>query len=160
MNRIARFVILRRIDDSWRDHLLAMDDLRENVGWRGYAQMDPLVEYQKEASLMFDQFMFNVHKEVFEHFFLTQPVLQMPEQEQQVRGMEARHATLDETLPPPPQEISEEGEQDFDGARQGMRHEDPSMALRSNAKIGRNDPCTCGSGKKYKKCCGKNLPDE
>jgi len=48
----------------------------------------------------------------------------------------------------------------LDGSRQGMRHEDPSMPFRSNAKIGRNDPCTCGSGKKYKKCCGKNLPDE
>src|SRR5690606_12922872 len=99
MGRLAKFVILRRIDDLWRDHLLAIDDLRENVGWRGYAQLDPLVEYQKEASIRFEELMVNLQQQIFENFFLTQPVMQQEEPDQQVQQMVARQATLDEALP-------------------------------------------------------------
>jgi preprotein translocase subunit SecA len=157
--RLARYVVLRRIDDNWRDHLLAIDDLRESIGWRGYAQLDPLIEYQKEASLMFEELMFNTHKEVLEHFFLTQPAIQLEQQppDQQIRGMEARKATLEETLPsgPPPQEelSDEEIEADGNGGRPPAQRPQ-NQPFRAAPKVGRNDPCPCGSGKKYKKCCG------
>ena len=144
--RLARYVVLRRIDDSWRDHLLAVDDLRDSIGWRGYAQLDPLVEYQKEASLLFEELMESVYREVFEHFFLTQPISQPPVEEQQVISMQARQATLEETVP------GAGGEQQPGG--EGLTVQQP---VRVGAKVGRNDPCPCGSGRKHKKCCGANL---
>jgi preprotein translocase subunit SecA len=157
--RLARFVILRRIDDDWRDHLLAVDDLRESIHWRGYAQLDPLVEYQKEASVLFEELMYNVHKEVLEHFFLTQPAIQVqPPPDQQIRSMDARHQTLEEIMPPQhaPEQIEEGGdgyeEQDGNGRRAGQP---PRQPVRSGPKVGPNDPCPCGSGKKFKKCHGK-----
>jgi len=159
--RLAKYVILRRIDDNWRDHLLAVDDLRESIGWRGYAQLDPLVEYQKEASLMFEELMFNIHKEVLEHFFLTQPAFQQPPQEQQVQHMEARQATLEETLPPPPPPEEELLEDEDIGAPQhAMARQPVQHPFKSGPKVGRNDPCPCGSGKKHKKCCGQQSAEE
>lgn len=150
--RLARYVVLRRIDDTWRDHLLAIDDMRDAIGWRGYAQLDPLVEYQKEASIMFEEFMANIQKEVFEHFFLTQPIMQAQEPTQQVMQTEARQATLEETLPEAagePQEITS-----------SIAQPTAQPIRRDGAKVGRNDPCPCGSGKKHKKCCGVSAEDE
>src|SRR5690606_5768562 len=102
-----------------------------------------------EASIMFEELMGNVHKEVLEHFFLTQPVMQAQEPEQQVVAMQARQATLEESIPeasgdPEAEEVIN-GTIDQAGSVQPVRRE---------AKVGRNDPCPCGSGKKYKKCCG------
>lgn len=156
--RLAKYVILRRIDDNWRDHLLAIDDLRENIGWRGYAQLDPLVEYRKEASVMFEELMNNVHREIFEHFFLTQPIIQQPMMEQQVLRTSERVASLEETLP----ELSlgaEEIEESYENERPSA-FQPQQPVVKDGQRLGRNDPCTCGSGKKYKKCCGANLPDE
>lgn len=150
--RMARYVTLRRIDDNWRDHLLAVDDLRDSIGWRGYAQLDPLVEYQKEASLMFEELMANVQKEVFEHFFLTQPVMQSQEPEQQVVAMQARQATLAEALP---EAALGEGEEPIEGGAAMAQ-----QPVRVDPKIGRNDPCPCGSGKKFKKCHGATAEAE
>jgi len=151
MLRLARWVILRHIDSNWMDHLLAIDDLRENVGWRGYAQLDPLVEYQKEASLLFEELMVSIHKGILEHFFLTQPVVQPEPAEQQIRAMEARKARLDEVIPtaPPPETLEEQ-----EGVGDGRRPVAAPRPVRVGPKVGRNDPCPCGSGKKYKKCCG------
>jgi preprotein translocase subunit SecA len=172
INRLAKFVILRRIDDMWRDHLLAIDDLRESIGWRGYAQLDPLVEYQKEASLMFEELMFNVHKEVLEHFFLTQPLIQQPEpQTQNIGPVQARQATLEETLPGgappiPEEDLEEEIEDDGRGPQHAsprggrQRNVQPQMPFKNEPKVGRNDPCPCGSGKKYKKCHGQQAAEE
>lgn len=150
--RLARYVVLRRIDDNWRDHLLAIDDMREAIGWRGYAQLDPLVEYQKEASIMFEELMGNIHKEVFEHFFLTQPIMQVQEPEQQVIATEARVASLEETLPEAAaQGMGDGGDLEITGT---IDRPQPLQPARREHKVGRNDPCPCGSGKKYKKCCG------
>jgi preprotein translocase subunit SecA len=158
MLRLSRWVILRHIDTNWMDHLLAIDDLRENVGWRGYAQLDPLVEYQKEAAILFEDLLYNIHKGILEHFFLTQPVIQQQEEpEQQIRAMQARKATLEEVVPvaPLPQEMeAEEGE-----AAPPLRRPPAQRPIRVGPKVGRNDPCPCGSGKKYKKCCGAAQPD-
>lgn len=160
--RLSRYVVLHHIDNDWIDHLLAVDDLRESIGWRGYAQLDPLVEYQKEASLLFEELMFNIHREVLEHFFLTQPAIQTPMPSQRIRGMQARQATLEETLPqaqqgPSPEELEQMAADGDGSASDAMaRATRPSnQPYRSGPKVGRNDPCPCGSGKKYKKCCGK-----
>jgi preprotein translocase subunit SecA len=157
-------VVLARIDHNWQDHLLAVDDLREHVGLRGYAQLDPLHEYQREASLLFEDMMFNIHREVFEHFFLVQPAYQQPEPEQRVQRMEARQARLDEVIPmaPPPEESEEmeamaaEMEAGGGNGPRGGRPQRPAphTPVRTGPKVGRNEPCPCGSGKKYKKCCG------
>jgi preprotein translocase subunit SecA len=154
--RLARYVVLRRIDDNWRDHLLAIDDMRESIGWRGYAQLDPLVEYQKEASIMFEDLMENVNSEVMEHFFLTQPVMQAQAPEQQVINMQARQATIEETLP----EVAGGGvavAEEEEGPEGQLQ---PQQPVRRDVKVGRNDPCPCGSGKKYKKCHGAAAEEE
>ncbi len=155
---LSRWVILRHIDTNWMDHLLAIDDLRENVGWRGYAQLDPLVEYQKEAAVLFEDLLYNIHKGILEHFFLTQPVVQQQEPPpQQIRSMQARKATLEETLPvaqPVPEELESDG-----GRAAAVPPPQPMRPVRVGPKVGRNDPCPCGSGKKYKKCCGASGRD-
>lgn len=163
IHRLSRYVVLQRIDSDWIDHLLAIDDLRENVGWRGYAQLDPLVEYQKEASVLFEELMFNIHKEVLEHFFLTQPAVAPAMPEHRVRAMHARQATLEETLPAQAVPQSEEemaamaeaaGEGGDGTGRLARATRGSQQPFRAAPKVGRNDPCPCGSGKKYKKCCG------
>jgi preprotein translocase subunit SecA len=153
MLRLARWVVLRHIDTNWMDHLLAIDDLRENVGWRGYAQLDPLVEYQKEAAILFEDLLYNIHKGILEHFFLTQPVIQQEETpDVRIRAMQARKAALEEVVPavrPPEEEAEGDG-----GATPAMQPPAVRRPVRVGPKVGRNDPCPCGSGKKYKKCCG------
>jgi preprotein translocase subunit SecA len=178
IERIARFVAMSIIDREWMDHLRAVDDLRESVHFRGYAQLDPLVEYQKEASIQFDSLMLRVNRQILERFFLTQPVLhgQQPEQDVRVDHVEARQASLQETLPPPPpalEELPEELQQDasfLEGVIRGeedlTHHTAPGQGraataqikqqtvVRTGPKLKPNDPCWCGSGKKFKKCHG------
>jgi preprotein translocase subunit SecA len=165
LRRLSRWVILRRIDSNWIDHLLAIDELRENIHWRGYAQVEPINEFRREASLLFEDMLLRVNKEILEHFFLTQPIIQQQaEDDHRVRRMEARKATEEEMLPqrgapPSPEELeaAASGESAAPGDGRGVRV--PTVPLRNTRKVGRNDPCPCGSGKKYKKCCGAN-PDE
>jgi len=153
MLHLSRWIILRHIDTNWMDHLLAIDDLRENVGWRGYAQLDPLVEYQREAAVLFEDLLYNIHKGILEHFFLTQPIIQQQEpQEHQVRSMQARKAALEEVVPVAAPVPDEEGGQEV--MESAPRRPVVQRPVRVAPKVGRNDPCPCGSGKKYKKCCG------
>jgi preprotein translocase subunit SecA len=174
IERIARHVGLSVIDREWMDHLRAVDDLRDSIHFRGYAQLDPLVEYQKEASILFDRLMLRINRQILETFFLTQPVLRgsAPEAGVQVEQVEARQATLQETLPPPPPPISEELQEDasfLEGVLRGEDEEEPQgggqqagghapspqrTVVRTGPKLKPNDPCWCGSGKKYKKCHG------
>jgi len=127
---LQQMVMLQVVDNHWKDHLLSMDHLRDGIGLRGYAQVDPLREYQREG---YDIFMDLIHRikadSVGTLFHL------------QVR---AHHE-------PPPEARRAEQPMVFS-------HGDGSAAQpkeRQKKKVGRNDPCTCGSGKKYKKCCGK-----
>ena len=166
MLRLGRYVVLTRIDSNWMDHLLGIDDLRDSIGWRGYAQLDPLHEYQREASVMFDEMMYNINNEILEHFFLTQPALAPVEPEIQIGQMQARHATLEESLPappPPPEEIDEEQlaaeAEGREVPEQSRRRQHVATPYRAAPKVGRNDLCPCGSGKKFKKCHGANTPD-
>jgi len=131
MREIERFVWLRSIDRLWIDHLDAMDNLREGVGLRGYGQQDPLVEYKKEAYASFEKLMGIIDEEVIKRFFRVQ-IAQKPTMPQNIQ------TNIDT--------------QDNMGLKNKGTQSLPNRAV-SKHKPGRNDPCPCGSGKKYKKCC-------
>ena len=132
MRQMERFVFLQTIDRLWVDHLDKMDDLREGVGLRGYAQQDPLVEYKKEAYTSFERLMGAIDYEIVRRIFRVQ-VAQRPTMPQQVQTNIDTQDGMGLTAKPAasaPRPVSQAGKK----------------------KIGRNDPCWCGSGKKWKKC--------
>src|SRR3954471_5663354 len=158
---LERYIILNAIDRLWQEHLYAMDALREGVYLRGYAQKDPLIEYKTEAYEMFVELMANIKNEVlhnlfrstsnlqaFENFLSTLPQFLMKEQ-----GPSAATATGpvpgrhgDRT--PVEDGVSSNG----DGSKLNL---DLAPVRREVPKVGRNEPCPCGSGKKFKNCCGR-----
>jgi len=125
LREIERLILLRIVDEKWMDHLDAMDQLREGIGLRAYGQKDPLVEYKFESYEMFQNMIASIQEDVVRYLFRVRVAVR-PEQRRQV--FENRGAAAEE------------------GPRQPVRRE---------KKVGRNDPCPCGSGKKYKKCCGR-----
>jgi preprotein translocase subunit SecA len=134
MRWLERRIILDIVDTQWKDHLLTLDHLKEGIGLRGYGQKDPLVEFKKEAFLLFEDMMGRIDTETVRYLFLVQPA--KPEDE--AREIERRQRRQQQEL------------QYQAGAAQA---EEPKP-VRAGAKVGRNEPCPCGSGKKYKKCHG------
>ena len=137
MRQIERLTYLRTIDRLWIDHLDAMDDLREGISLRGYGQQDPLVEYKKEAFASFERLMRAIDYEVVRRIFRIQP------------------ASFAGVAQPPtiiPQRFQTNIDQQ-DGIGLTPRPPQIKPVISGKKKIGRNDPCPCGSGKKYKKCC-------
>ncbi|MCL5006409.1 MAG: preprotein translocase subunit SecA [Acidobacteria bacterium] len=129
-----RMIMLQVVDAQWKDHLLAMDHLKEGIGLRGYGQRDPLVEYKRESFDMFEAMMDRVEDESLRYLFL----MRTPEEEEEsIRQYQRRKRR-------------EQAEMRMVG---GGVMEKPQQVIRKE-KIGRNDPCPCGSGKKYKKCHG------
>ena len=135
MRWLERRIILDIVDTQWKDHLLTLDHLKEGIGLRGYGQKDPLVEFKKEAFTLFEDMMARVDSETIRYLYLVQPA--RPEEEQ--REIERRQRRQQQQL------------QYQAGAAQAA---EPPKPIRTGAKVGRNDPCPCGSGKKYKKCHG------
>jgi preprotein translocase subunit SecA len=129
--QLERFVMLQTVDARWKDHLLTMDHLKEGIGLRGYAQQNPLMIYKKEGFEAFQDMIERISEETLRILFRVE----LAEPEQTV----AIHR-------PKPQEMH------FSGGGQPPQRR---PAQRAAAKVGRNDPCPCGSGKKYKKCCGR-----
>jgi preprotein translocase subunit SecA len=134
MRQIEKIVMLQTLDSLWKDHLLAMDHLKEGIGLRGYAQQNPLVEYQKEGFTMFEALMATMQKDVVEKCFSVQVTRQ-----QDVEQMQEQ--------PKPQKVVMSHGGEVQDAGQQTVKREAD--------KVGRNDPCPCGSGKKYKRCHGK-----
>jgi len=130
---LEKMVMLRSIDALWKDHLLGIDSLREGIGLRGYGQKDPLIEYKREAFEMFAGMMDRMKRDVLEHLFRVQVV-----QGESPPPIVQQRRPLNLTL--------NRGEDGAEDAGNTVR--------RSVDKVGRNDPCPCGSGKKYKKCHG------
>ncbi len=129
-----RMIMLQVVDSQWKDHLLAMDHLKEGIGLRGYGQHDPLVEYKRESYDMFEALMDRIEDESLRYLFL----LKTPDEEEaMIREYQRRKRR-------------EQAEMQMVG---GAAMEKPQQVVRRE-KIGRNDPCPCGSGKKYKKCHG------
>ncbi len=130
-----RMVKLQVVDGQWKDHLLAMDHLKEGIGLRGYSQRDPLVEYKRESFNMFQDMMDRIDDDTLRYLFLMRTP---DEEEEMIRQYQQRKRR-------------EQREMQMMGA--GAAMEKPQQVIRRE-KIGRNDPCPCGSGKKYKKCHG------
>jgi len=146
MRRLEKDVMLQILDHHWKEHLAAMDYLRQGIGLRGYAQKDPKQEYKREAFEMFQQMLERVTHDTIS--VLTQVQVRSEEQVQameaqarQPRPMEFQHDEAGDPLHP-------QAAQDEDQAKgQPFRRE--------GRKIGRNEPCFCGSGKKFKHCHGR-----
>jgi len=126
MRQVERWVSLSVIDNLWMDHLEAIDDLREGIGLRGYGQRDPLVEYKNEAFGMFERLMAAIESEIVHRIFKVQ--VQLAPTETKLTQEAKRARTNDETV------SSQKTVGDH------------------KKQLGRNDPCWCGSGKKWKKC--------
>ncbi len=153
--QFERSVLLDRMDTSWREHLSALDHLRQGIHLRGYAQKDPKQEYKKEAFTLFSHMLDRIRDEAVKILMTVQ--IQAPEQiseaqaqqqQSNVQNVQYHHADHDEALSGKSAsgvEVSEEGDVSAGGitVKNMMRH------------VGRNDPCPCGSGKKYKQCHGK-----
>jgi len=147
---LEKVIMLQSIDHHWKDHLLGIDQLKEGIGLRGYGQKDPLVEYQKEAYQMFLEMLDRIKKDSIEKLFAIQIA-----KEQEVSEVKLeRKQTF----------VMSRGERAANdamstGMNAGGETEDGKgvTVRRDGKKVGRNDPCPCGSGKKYKKCC---LPRE
>lgn len=131
MRYLEKMLLLQVIDHHWKDHLLGMDQLRDGIGLRGYGQKDPLIEYKREGFDMFSAMMGRIKSDVLERLFRVQAV----------RGEEPRPVAR----PALPSRMS---------LNRGEEPASPQTVHRSQNKVGRNDPCPCGSGKKYKKCHG------
>jgi preprotein translocase subunit SecA len=135
MRHLEKMVMLQIIDTRWKDHLLAMDHLKEGIGLRGYAQKNPLNEYKREAFEIFSTMMTLIKSEITAYLFK----IQMNKIEETVPKLETRK----------PRYIEHRG-----GEIGGNGDGKPTPIRREGRKIGRNEPCPCGSGKKYKRCCG------
>ena len=132
MREVERVVLLRNVDTKWMQHIDDMEELKRGMYLRGYAQRDPVVEYRLEGSEMFDAMIASIREDTVKLMF----TLQLRRREEPKREQVAK----------PTQEAL--------GSSDGTISKQP--ARRSAAKVGRNDPCPCGSGKKYKKCCGRD----
>ena len=133
LKRLERYIMLQTVDNLWKDHLLTMDHLKEGIGLRGYAQQDPLIVYKKEGFELFQDLIERIKEETLGILFRVQ--LREPER-------------IEEIHKPKEQQLFFSG-----GGDEAPKKKKPMR--RQDAKVGRNDPCPCGSGKKYKKCCGR-----
>ncbi len=140
LRELERAIMLYMIDSKWVDHLQAMDMLREGIGLRAYGQMDPLVEYKRESFLMFNDLL----KSIGEDF--VRCLLRVQVRSAGERSEEGEGARAEIDGPRRPKYAVTTNREDGGSSRQPRR--------RADKKVGRNDPCPCGSGKKYKKCCG------
>jgi len=134
---LEKRIMLHVIDTIWKDHLLSMDHLKEGIGLRGYAQKNPLSEYKREGYEMFMAMIQRIKEEIMEYLFRVQVA---SEEEQEMGLMPQRQQKMLEHHGAPPESKGGGGVQ--------------NTVKRKTEKVGRNQPCPCGSGKKYKKCCG------
>ncbi|MHC1695580.1 MAG: preprotein translocase subunit SecA [Eubacteriales bacterium] len=136
MREVERVILLRNVDRHWIDHIDAMEDLTDGIGLRGYAQRDPIVEYRMEGSNMFEEMIASIREDTFRHIMMVYPKNNDTQlkREQVAKPMTEGFAGGDGTVKKTP--------------------------VKNKEKVGRNDPCPCGSGKKYKKCCGMNASEE
>ena len=147
LDDILRYVVLEELDRCWKEHLRNMDALRDGIGLRGYGQRDPKLEYKREGFLMFENLLIVIRQNIMRTLTRVHIRIQLPEvHEEEPRDImdpaELRHSDNLESA------VLSSGisTADEDGKQQPVRN--------TKKAIGRNDPCPCGSGKKYKKCCG------
>jgi preprotein translocase subunit SecA len=129
MREVEKVILLRNVDKKWMEHLENMDDLKEYVGLNSYAQRDPVAMYRLEGADMFDKMVDEIKEDTVREILTVVPRVQSTERVQ----------------------VAKPTSEGFGGGK-------PSIVRKpaTSKKVGRNDPCPCGSGKKYKKCCGAN----
>jgi preprotein translocase subunit SecA len=173
MRWLERRIILDVVDGQWKDHLLSLDHLKEGIGLRGYGQKDPLVEFKKEAFIVFEDMMTRIDNETVRYLFHIQvqqgerppsELAPQPSPRQPMRpradavaaGAAAARVNEPQQLPAVAREIErrQQRQQKDLQYQTGPAQAEPPKPVRAGAKVGRNDPCPCGSGKKYKKCHG------
>ncbi len=138
VNEAEKWILLETVDQAWKLHLLNIDHLKEGIGLRGYGQKNPLIEYKKEAFDLFLDMMSQIKWDIAQRIFRMKP-----------ESFDT--ATI--------HEIEQEKEKELASVQiggDGTGSKEHQPIKRKEPKVGRNDPCPCGSGKKYKKCCGKN----
>jgi len=178
---MERQVILHCIDTEWQEYLRSLDDLRDGVRLRAYGQRDPLVEYKREASILFEELMGRIKGNICSNLFRSSTSAEtlmgfINRMQRGGRRVEARHASVSALngaglptapAPAPANTPADAGEMNSDTARAlaevmasaMTRGSSPGVPqTREAPKVGRNDPCPCGSGKKYKRCCGVETP--
>jgi preprotein translocase subunit SecA len=156
ISAIERYTILSAIDRLWQEHLYFMDSLRNSIGLRAYGQRDPLIEYKAEAFKTFEELMIAIKSEIcrniflsassmsaFENFFRVLAQAQAIHPEVSALGKTTQTETTASTANP-------------DMVSEAADVATKAKPVRTGPKVGRNDPCPCRSGKKYKQCCGKN----
>ena len=167
-----RMVMLSVIDSQWKDHLLSLDSLKEGIGLRGYGQKDPLIEYKKESFQLFNEMLDRVEDETTRILFFLQasessapsPRSPVPSETDESRelvgaGQRQQREAADTTLSDFTRAIQRKKQREMDdlqfaGGEASSQQQQQQPVIRGK-KVGRNDPCPCGSGKKYKKCCGR-----
>jgi preprotein translocase subunit SecA len=157
LKSVERYTILTAVDKLWQEHLYGMDSLRDSIGLRAYGQRDPLVEYQSEAFKIFEELMVNIKTEICHNIFRS--ASSMMAFDKFLKNMPQKTIHQEESsfssskAPPAPggKNPSDMVTEATDAAAQAR-----AKPVRSGPKVGRNDPCPCLSGKKYKHCCGKN----
>jgi preprotein translocase subunit SecA len=172
MRQTERIVMLQVIDNQWKDHLLSMDELKQGIGNRAYGQKDPLVEYKKESYEIFTAMMDRIEDETVRYLFFLQvtsgagPVMPFPDEDEEEDG----EAENGQSARPDPSEqarlaaktsmedftrnIQRKKERELSQLQFGGDDSSSARPVQTGQKVGRNDPCPCGSGKKYKKCHG------
>ena len=161
---LERHILLDIVDAQWKDHLLTLDHLKEGIGLRGYAQQDPLVEFKKEAFTLFEDMMDRIDTEAVRFLFLVRPAEGPAQAPGQAAGQASGGAQADAPRAAAPRVLAQFSPEEMQ-RRQRRREQqmqfqagatapEAPKPVRAGAKVGRNDPCPCGSGKKYKKCHG------
>jgi preprotein translocase subunit SecA len=165
MRQTERIVMLQVIDNQWKDHLLSMDELKQGIGNRAYGQKDPLVEYKKESYELFTAMMDRIEDETVRYLFFLQvntgpppgpyPEEEEPEQDEpQPDHTEQQRLAAKSSMEDFTRNIQRKKDKELEQIHFGGDGSDGPQQVVSGAKVGRNDPCPCGSGKKYKKCHG------
>ena len=164
LRKIEKYFLLSTLDHLWREHLLAMDHLREAVGLRGYGQKDPLVEYKREGFEVFNNMLQRFKEGVVKRLFMIKPEKESADEEKKrlwLERFEIGRAGQRRHLSDRSVSGKRRGLQKL-SQRQSQTHGQIQIQVQRQGQqiqhksLGRNDPCPCGSGKKYKKCCGKN----
>jgi preprotein translocase subunit SecA len=150
MRTHEKFVMLQVVDQQWKDHLLAIDHLKEGIGLRGYGQRDPLIEYKKESFELFTLMKERIEDQIVQYLFKLQPVAR----EEAAEEVNARATERRAPVAMPARRAPANVNYSYGAAASGGQDAKVETMHRNAPKVGRNDPCPCGSGRKYKKCHG------
>jgi preprotein translocase subunit SecA len=154
LREVERFTILSAIDRLWQEHLYEMDSLRYSIGLRAHGQRDPLLEYKAEAFKIFDELMVNVKTEICHNIFRSASSLMAFENFLKNIPQQTLHQTTS-AFGGTAVAAGSDGSKPSDVVSEAVAATEKARPVRTGPKVGRNDPCPCGSGKKYKNCCGR-----